>query len=162
MEIEKVYNLYFKDVFRYVYSLSKNQSLAEDITQDTFLKALKNINKFDGSKDIRAWLFTIAKNTLYTHYKREKIYADFEENQEDEGSADVLETIVQKDTASRIRKIIEKLSEPYKRVFELRHYGELSYDEISDMYDKSSGWARIIFYRAKKQILEKMKEVSYE
>ncbi len=159
MEIEKVYNLYFKDVFRYVYSLTKNQSLAEDITQDTFLKALKNIDKFDGSKDIRARLFTIAKNTLYTHYKREKIYVSYEEKTDVEDSMDVLETVVNKDTASRIEKILEKLAEPYKRVFQLRHYGELSYDEIANMYSKSSGWARIIFYRAKKQILAKMEDI---
>ena len=67
MDIEKIYKLYFKDVYRYLYSISKNASLAEDITQDCFFKALKNIDKYDGSKDIRAWLFTIAKNTLYTH-----------------------------------------------------------------------------------------------
>lgn len=158
MEIEKIYNLYFKDVYRYIYSLSKNTSLAEDITQDTFLKALKNIDKFDGSKDIRAWLFTIAKNTLYTHYKREKIYTSFEESTEGSTTQDILETVVVKETYSRIEKVIERLKEPYKSVFKLRHFGELSYEEISKMHGKSSGWARIIFYRAKKQILEKMEE----
>ena len=68
-EIETIYRKYFHDVFLYIRALSENESLAEEITQETFLKAMNNIEKFDGRKDIRAWLFVIAKNTyclLYT------------------------------------------------------------------------------------------------
>lgn len=162
MDIEKIYKLYFKDVYRYLYSISKNASLAEDITQDCFFKALKNIDKYDGSKDIRAWLFTIARNTLYTHYKRENIYCSYEETEEKADESDHLEIMIQKDTVADIEKIIDEMEEPYKEVFKLRHYGELSYDEISAMYKKTAGWARIIFYRAKKKILEKMEELNYE
>lgn len=72
MEIEKVYKLYFKDVYTFLYGLSQNKAVAEDITQDTFLKAMKNIDLFDGRKDIKAWLFTIARNTYYTEYNRQK------------------------------------------------------------------------------------------
>ena len=61
MDLDIIYDMYFKDVFLYVLSLSKNKEIAEDITGETFLKALKNLDKFDGKKDIRAWLFTIAK-----------------------------------------------------------------------------------------------------
>ncbi|MGI5985417.1 MAG: RNA polymerase sigma factor [Clostridiales bacterium] len=60
MEFEKIYKLYFKDVYIFLYSLSQNKAVAEDITQDTFLKAMKNIHTFDGRKEIKAWLFTIA------------------------------------------------------------------------------------------------------
>lgn len=72
MDFEGIYQSYCKDVFRYLRSLSAGEDLAEEITQETFAKALKAIDRFQGDKDIRAWLFTIAKHTYYTHCKREK------------------------------------------------------------------------------------------
>lgn len=120
MDIEKIYKLYFKDVYRYLYSISKNASLAEDITQDCFFKALKNIDKYDGSKDIRAWLFTIAKNTFYTHYKRESIYCSYEEVEEKAEESNYLETMIEKDTVADIEKIIDKMDEPFIRISEAR------------------------------------------
>ena len=72
MDFEQIYQLYFRDVYLYLRSLSASENIAEEITQETFVKALKAIKSFDGSKDIRAWLFTIAKNTYYTFCEREK------------------------------------------------------------------------------------------
>ena len=69
-EIETIYRKYFHDVFLYIRALSENESLAEEITQETFLKAINNIEKFDGRKDIRAWLFVIAKNTYFRYCRR--------------------------------------------------------------------------------------------
>ena len=71
-EIETIYRKYFHDVFLYIRALSENESLAEEITQETFLKAMNNIEKFDGRKDIRAWLFVIAKNTYFRYCRRNK------------------------------------------------------------------------------------------
>ena len=56
MDIESVYTQYFKDVFLYVRSLSADAGTAEEIAQETFMKALKSLDSFDGSRDIRAWL----------------------------------------------------------------------------------------------------------
>ncbi len=85
MDFDGIYRSYFKDVFLYMCSLSANEDIAEEITQETFVKALRSIGTFDGSKDIRAWLFTIARNTYFTYCKRRKIYAD-EEMTEDAAS----------------------------------------------------------------------------
>lgn len=76
MDFEEIYNLYLRDVFLYIKSLSGNESMAEEIVQETFFKALRAIDSFDGSKDIRAWLFTIAKNTYFSYYKRNKKHID--------------------------------------------------------------------------------------
>lgn len=130
MDIETIYDMYFKDVYVYLYALTKNKSLSEDITQDTFLKALKNIKQFDGSKDIRAWLFTIAKNTFYTSYKREKIYTSYEEN-EQSIEHNVLDTLIVEEKATQIHMILHEMKEPYKEVFMLRHFGELSFEKIA-------------------------------
>ena len=72
MDFDLVYQTYFKDIFLYMRSLSADEQIAEEITQEAFTKALKSLDSFDGKKDIRAWLFTIAKNTYYTYCKRQK------------------------------------------------------------------------------------------
>ena len=72
MDFEEIYREYFQEVYLYIKSLSNDESVAEEITQAAFFKALKAIENFDGSKDIRAWLFTIAKKTYFSHYKRNK------------------------------------------------------------------------------------------
>ena len=69
MDFERIYRMYFKDVFLYLRALSADTDTAEEITQETFVKALRSIDTFDGSKDIRAWLFTIARNTYYDRQK---------------------------------------------------------------------------------------------
>lgn len=63
MDFDLIYQTYFEDVFLYLRGLSNSETIAEEITQETFMKALKALDRFDGSKDIKAWLFTIAKNT---------------------------------------------------------------------------------------------------
>ena len=70
MDFGDIYQTYFRDVFLYLCSLSASENVAEDVMQETFVKALKAIDTFDGSRDIRAWLFTIARNTYYTYCKR--------------------------------------------------------------------------------------------
>lgn len=79
MEFEKIYQLYFREVFLYVRSLTPDEVTAEEIAQETFVKALKSLNQFDGRKDIRAWLFTIAKNTYFSYCRRKKHDADWTE-----------------------------------------------------------------------------------
>lgn len=151
--MEKIYEMYFEDVYRYILSISKNKNIAEDITSETFLKAIKNIDKFDGKKDIRAWLFTIAKNTYYTSVKRENIYTEEIETVE---KFDFVDNIINKEQAMNVHKHLHKLKEPYKEVFMLRIFGELSFKEISEIFNKSESFARVTFHRAKNQIINLM------
>ena len=72
MDFESMYDKLYRDVYRYLLSLVKKPDEAEDITQETFTKAIASIKSFDGNKDIRAWLFTIAKNTYFSKYRKEK------------------------------------------------------------------------------------------
>lgn len=163
MDFEYIYRSYFRDVFLYVRSLATDENTAEEITQETFVKALKAIDTFDGSKDIRAWLFTIARNTYYTYCKRQHIYVDDEpsENVIDKKS-NIEEYIINEESAFLIHQFLHDMEEPYKEVFSLRIFGELSYEKIGTLFGKSSGWARVTFYRAKKQILEYMEAIEHE
>lgn len=106
----------------YIRALSENESLAEEITQETFLKAMNNIEKFDGRKDIRAWLFVIAKNTYFRYCRRNKIYVgeEFSEIMQDsmqDTSPAVLDQIVQDETVRNLKRYAELIPEPYRRYF---------------------------------------------
>lgn len=163
MDFEQIYQLYFRDVYLYLRSLSASENVAEEITQETFVKALKAIGSFDGTKDIRAWLFTIAKNTYYTFCKREKIYADemLTDNAIDPKPT-LEERFTDEESAFVIHQFLHQMSEPYKEVFSLRVFGELPFEKIGALFGKSAGWARVTFYRAKKQILEYMEAMEHE
>ena len=79
MEFEEIYRRYFRDVYRFCLGLTQDGPLAEEIAQDTFFKALKAVDGFDGSKDVRAWLFTIARNAFYSHCRRHRRTVPLEE-----------------------------------------------------------------------------------
>lgn len=163
MDFEELYNLYFKEVFLYIKSISGNESMAEEITQETFFKAIKSIDTFDGSKDIRAWLFAIAKNTYYSYYKKNKRQVDFDsiEDMTDVGVT-ISENLMNEEDALIIHKFIHTMSDPYKEVFSLRVFGELPFEKIGMIFGKSSGWARVTYHRAKKQIMEYMEGMNDE
>ena len=72
MNIEELYRTYFDIVYRYIRSISQDGALAEEVTQETFFKALEKIDQFRGDCDVRVWLCQIAKNTLYDHLKKQK------------------------------------------------------------------------------------------
>ena len=157
--IEELYNTYFHDVYLYIKSLSHSEEIAEEITQETFFKAMKSLDKFDGKCNIKTWLFTIAKNLLITYLKKQKRFSD-------DGipldipdiKADFTEKISDKSEAVLIHKILHSLEEPYKEVFSLRVFSELSFKQIADIFGKTESWARVTFHRGKLKIAEKMEE----
>ncbi len=156
MDLEEIYNLYFKDVYKYILGITRNKETAEDITQETFLKAINNINSFDGSKDIRAWLFTIAKNSYFTLYKKEKRYSNNKEIESKSADFDLLNTVITDELSMLIHIELHAMKEPYKEVFMLRFFGGLSYEKIASIFSKSEAWARVTYYRAKKEIQLKL------
>lgn len=162
MEFEEIYSEYFQEVFLFIRSLSHDERIAEEITQEAFFKALKSLERFDGSKDIRAWLFTIAKNTYFSHYKKMKKQVESELIQEQRTEVQFIKHLMNEDDAFIVLQFIHSMNEPYKEVFSLRTFGELSFEKIGRLFGKSAGWARITFYRARKQILEYMEEMNYE
>ena len=154
MEFEEIYRKYFHDVYLYSLTVSNNHSVAEEITQETFFKAIKSINSYDGSKDIKAWLFTIAKNSFYTYCRKRKKIVDFEITEEMvEPIEGFTEKIMNQEIAFEIHKYLHEMKEPYKEVFNLRIFGELSFEQIGKIFSKSAGWARVTFYRAKNMII---------
>ena len=154
---QEVYNLYFRDVYRYALSICRNESLAEEITQETFYKALKNLDSFDGRCKVSVWLCQIAKNTYISmcrKSKRESLNRDGERLVEGQS---VEELFYDKETALVIHRALHNLTEPYKEVFSLRTFGELSFKQIAELFSKTEAWARVTYHRARMKIKEEIK-----
>lgn len=161
MNIEELYRTYFDIVYRYIRSISQDGALAEEVTQETFFKALEKIDQFRGDCDVRVWLCQIAKNTLYDHLKKQKkqLLGDEKlEKTENAGGELLEEKLAQRSQAMEIHKVLHRLSEPYKEVFSLRTLGELTFREIGMLFGKSENWARVTYYRARVKIREELEQ----
>lgn len=154
--IEQLYRMYFKDVYLYLRAITKNQDLAEELTQETFFKALKGIGKFRGECDVRVWLCQIAKNTYFAHYNQSKKF-DSVESQDLQSEENIEEIFIQKEFSQNALACLHKLEEPYKEVFMLSVFGGFSFKDISTLFGKSESWARVTFYRAKQKLSERIK-----
>ncbi len=157
-DIEDIYLEYFDDVYKFVFSLCRSEDVAEEITQETFYKAIKNIEKFDGKCKLYVWLCQIAKNTYFSYSKKQKKFLQIDEKVF--VTTNVEKDLLQKETVWEIHRELHNLKEPYKEVFTLRVFGELSFSKIGELFGKTDGWARLIFYRAKEQIRRNLNENS--
>lgn len=157
-ELEEIYKRYFKDVYLFVYSLSKDQHIAEDITSETFIKAIRALSSFKGDSDIKVWLFQIAKNTYYSYLRKNNRVVPTESFDEETDSTNIEKKVLDKDESARVLKILDKLADPFKEVFTLRLFGELSYKEIGEVFGKTDNWACVTYYRARKKIYEQMRD----
>ncbi len=157
-EIEDVYNAYFKDVYLYIYSLSGDKHVAEDITAETFMKAIQSIDNFKGNCDIRVWLCQIAKNSYFSYLRKKKKDVDLETLPERADDCVVDDMIAASEASMKIHEVLHSLSEPYKEVFTLRVFGELSFKQIGHLFGKSENWACVTYHRARNKIKKRMGE----
>ena len=152
MDFDELYNAHANDVYRYVLSLCRNKHIAEDITGTTFLNAIKAADKFKGDCNIRVWLCQIAKNTYFNYVKRNKLADKMTGRPTHDDGFEL--RLLDKSQAFEIHKSLHLLGEPYKEVFSLRVFAELSFAEIGELFNKSESWARVSFHRAKNKIRE--------
>ncbi len=155
-DFNEIYSLYFKDVYKYVLSISRDEMIAEEITQETFFKALKNIDKFDGKCKLYVWLCQIAKNTFFTYKKKEKYHEDLTEVEDILADSTFEQNLLSKESVFKIHKELHSLGEPYKEVFMLRVFGDLSFSQIGSLFEKTESWARVTYHRAKMKLKERI------
>ena len=165
MEFDQIYSTYFKSVYLYVMQVSGNEHIAEEITSETFFKAINSIDSFRGDCDMRVWLCQIAKNTYFSYLKKNKKVLSIDESDlqnvaDPDAGIDV--QIGEQEEARLIRKILHDMSDPYKEVFMWRVFGELSFKEIADLYGKTDNWACVTYHRARKMIQSRLEEIEYE
>lgn len=165
MEFDQIYSTYFKPVYLYVMQLSGSEHIAEEITSETFFKAINSIDSFRGDYDMRVWLCQIAKNTYFSYLKKNKKVLSIDESDlqnvvDPDACIDV--QIGEQEEARLIRKILHDMSDPYKEVFMWRVFGELSFKEIADLYGKTDNWACVTYHRARKMIQNRLEEIEHE
>ncbi|MBE6785431.1 MAG: sigma-70 family RNA polymerase sigma factor [Ruminococcaceae bacterium] len=162
-DFDKIYSMYFKDVYLYLRRLSGDEHLAEEITAQTFYKALKSLDKFRGDCDIRVWLCQIAKNSYYTHIEKNKRVESLDaKNAEAADGKSFTDIIEDKEAAKLIQSVLHSIEDPYKEVFMWRVYADMSFKEIGRIFSKSENWACVTYHRAKKMIKERLEEYGYE
>ena len=154
-EFEKIYRTYFDDVYRYIRRLSGDEEIAEEVTSETFFKAMRSIGGFRGDCDVRVWLCQIAKNCYYTYLKKKKNTDSIDDIELSELPADEKtpeEKYIRHDEASRIRTALHNVPEPYREVFMWRVFAELSFKQIGQIFGKSEDWACVTYHRARAMI----------
>ena len=155
-EFEAVYRRHFAWVFSYARRLTGSDHQAEELTEETFFRALKAIGRYQGD-DLRAWLCAIARNTWRSHYRKYARMAPLEGLPEPEDTTPSPAILLEnRDEALRLHEILHGLDEPYKEVFSLRVFGELPYARIAKLFGKTETWARVTFHRAKQKIYARM------
>ena len=156
-QFEEIYTTHAKMIYKYLLSISLNEQIAEDLLQETFYKGIKGIRKFHGECKIEVWLCKIARNCYYDYLRKEKKYlltddmTKYELRYEDN-------SIIEREGYVELLKILDQLSEVYREVFMLKHYGELSLKEIAEMMGKSESWARVSYFRARQQLRRQVDE----
>ena len=164
-DFEEIYNTYFKDVYLYILRLSGNEHIAEEMTSDTFFKAMRAIDSFRGDSDVRVWLCQIAKNCYYSYIKKRNRTEHIDETEMQNVSdlaPSVADECAQRDEIERIERILHDVKEPYKEVFMWRVYAQLSFKQIALMFGKTENWACVTYHRARKMIKERLEGEDYE
>lgn len=153
---EQLYEAYYMKVYSFVMTLAKSKTLSEEITQEVFFRAITTEKTFRGESETLTWLCAIAKNLFYDEMRRQS-------RQSKEADADIADTdgdpaaaVANADASFRIHLVLHELDEPYKEVFELRCFGELSFKQIGTIFKKTESWARVTYHRAKLKIQERM------
>ncbi len=165
MDFDSIYEAYFHDVFSFLLRLCNDEHIAEEITSDTFFKAMRSIQDFRGDCEVRVWLCQIAKNSYYTYAKKHKklLSLDSEELlQLAEPNSYIDEQLGKRESVEQIQKILHTLQEPYKEVFMWRVLADLSFKQIGEIFGKSDNWACVTYHRARKIIKSRMEELNRE
>ena len=138
MDFDQLYKEQFPVVYRYLAGLCGNQALAEELTQETFCRAIEHSASFQGKCRLSVWLCPVS----YTHLRAHETGRNVEED------------LLIQENARQIHQRLHALPEPYREVFTLRVFAELPYTQIGELFGKSENWARVTYYRAKQKIKE--------
>ena len=157
-EFESIYRDYFRDVELYLRAVCKDELLAEELTEQVFFQALKALPTFRGDCDIRTWLCAMGRNCYLSHLRKAKQTEDIDELQIPDPRKSIEDCIAAKQQAMAIHRVLHDLPEPYKEVFSLRVFGQLSFQDIGGLFGRTANWACVTYHRARQKILDEMEE----
>ena len=154
-ELDAIYRQHADTVYRFLLAKTGSPDLAEELTQETFFRAFSRKNEFRGDSSEVTWLCAIAKNYFVDEKRRQKKTEPIPEDMPESGGG-LEKKAIDRDTSFRIHVALHGLDEPYREVFELRIFGELSFREIGMIFGKTENWARVTYHRARLKIQERM------
>jgi len=157
-DFEAIYRANFDEVYRYLCALTGDAQLAEELTSETFFRAMEQLPKFRGDCRLSTWLCRIGHNCYLTSLRSSRTEpSDVIPDQPapEPGPEALLE---QADTADRLHRLLHELEEPYKEVFSLRVLGELSFRRIGALFGKTENWACVTYHRAKSKLMKRWEE----
>lgn len=157
-QFEEIYDKYYRKIYLFLLKMSGNQSLAEELTQETLYKAFLHINQYQGRSSVYTWLCSIAKNCWLTEMGKRKSLTEWEEAWEPDSGVNLEEDVLNQQLRDLMRREILYLPEPYVSVCTLRIYAELSYSEIAAEFAKSESWAKVTYFRGKSMLIERMEK----
>ncbi len=153
---ESIYKAYFGRVYHYLLSLCRDHHLAEELTAETFFKAMTGLKDFRGECDPGSWLCAIARNLYLSQLRKHPPAQPLEEavSLPDPAAPDPAMALEQQETALGLYARLHRLEEPYKEVFLLRALGELPFRQIGLLFGKTENWACVTYHRARKKLME--------
>lgn len=154
---ERLYNTYYMRVFSYVMTLSGDRQASEEITQEAFFRAFSKSAEFRNESDEVTWLCAIAKNCFVDETRRRNKTGPIPEELPAAGRS-IEQQVTDSDSSFRIHAVLHTMEEPYREVFELRIFGELSFSQIGTIFGKTENWARVTYHRARLKLKERMDE----
>lgn len=156
-EFEKLFNDNREFIFKYLIKITRDTSLAEELTQETFFRAYMNFSSLRNKEKATSWLCKIAQNTYYAWYNEQKKYDTLNNLDVISNEKNIEDVFIQKELSQKALLCLHELEEPYKEVFMLSVFGGFSLKDISLTFGKSESWARVTFYRAKQKLSESMR-----
>lgn len=165
-DIDVIYNRYYRDIYFFCYRMCEsNESLAEELTQNAFFKAFQSADSFRGNCSVKTWLCQIARNDYISYLRKNKHLSTTAADELLHNIAAPQESaqtrLEDSESAAAIRRILDTLKPPYGDVFRQKVLQDMSYQEIALSYNKTANWARVIYYRAKQQIIETMQQADF-
>lgn len=158
LDFDKVFRENQGFIYRYLLKLCGNDSLAEELTQETFFRAYMNMTGLRKEEKVSVWLCQIARNTYFAWYNEQKKLQPMDDIEIQDSGPDMVDIFVEHELSQKAYTCLHQMDEPYKEVFMLSVFGGLSLKNISTLFGKSESWARVTFYRAKQKLLEGMKQ----
>lgn len=157
-EFEEIYRLYFSDVWRYLLKLTHDESLAEEITAETFFRAMNAFESFSRKSSLKTWLCAIARNIWLDQLRENKKFADMSDTgmMRIPDPADTAEEVQRKMQVQAVMDSASKLKEPYRSVFLLRWAENKSFREIGLYYGKNENWACVTCHRARQMVKKEL------
>ena len=155
-DFEAVYEEYREMIFKFLYRLCRNESLAEELTQETLYQAMMGWKRFRGNSSISTWLCAIAKR-LYYGLLRKPFAQPLPEGRPSD-APDIVDALVESDRRMAAQHMLHNLPDPYKEVFTLRTFCGLDHEQVGELFGKSANWARVTYYRARQMLITRMNE----